>query len=503
VICQDRRVSAPLSVEPGFVDRVREAFDRADYSASGLQELIGGYALGAIDAEARMAILRRTTGGSPLEALVRLFLAEEPVDEKIARVALAPLTPAQWADGGLVETDGERVRGSVRLRSFERAAGGRAIMASDSWGTKEQAPDHVLGIGSASLGLSHITIRRPVSRTLDLGTGGGVQAMDAALHSESVVATDRNPRAVNFARFNLALNKVPNVEVRQGDLFEPVGGDLFGLIVSNPPFVISPASTLLYRDNPMEGDEFCQLLVRTAAQHLTEGGWCQLLANWAHVKGMDWKQRVGPWFEGTECDAWIIQSQVEEVEQYALNWIRHSAPSAEQASQEFNAWLDYYEGARIEAVGLGMITMRRRSGGAGWVRFDDLKQPLDTRCGEAIATGFELEDWIRAHPDDAGLLASRLAASPDAELQQRSSTGPNGWSVDRQELRLVRGLRFSGTVDWTTANIVAACDGTRTVGELFGDLAAKLGVERSVIATEGCPIVRRLIQQGFLLPAGA
>ena len=225
-----------------------------------------------------MAILRRTTGGSPLEALVRLFLAEEPVDEKIARVALAPLTPAQWADGGLVETDGERVRGSVRLRSFERAAGGRAIMASDSWGTKEQAPDHVLGIGSASLGLSHITIRRPVSRTLDLGTGGGVQAMDAALHSESVVATDRNPRAVNFARFNLALNNVPNVEVRQGDLFEPVGGDLFGLIVSNPPFVISPESALLYRDNPMEGDEFCQLLVRTAAQHLTEGGWCQLLA---------------------------------------------------------------------------------------------------------------------------------------------------------------------------------------------------------------------------------
>ena len=66
--------------------------------------------------------------------------------------------------------------------------------------------DHVLGISSASSSLARLTIREPVGRSLDLGTGCGVQALHLAGHSREVVATDVNARALWIARINALLN---------------------------------------------------------------------------------------------------------------------------------------------------------------------------------------------------------------------------------------------------------------------------------------------------------
>ena len=61
-------------------------------------------------------------------------------------------------------------------------------------------PDFVLGVSAASTTLAQLTIRRPVGRALDLGTGCGVQSLHLAGHAEQVVATDLNPRAIMLAR---------------------------------------------------------------------------------------------------------------------------------------------------------------------------------------------------------------------------------------------------------------------------------------------------------------
>ena len=103
--------------------------------------------------------------------------------------------------------------------------------------------DHVLGISPASTSLAQLTLRDPVASSLDLGTGCGVQALHLATHSDTVVATDVNQRALGIARFNAALNEVADrVEVRDGSFFEPVRGERYDLIATNPPFVISPAT---------------------------------------------------------------------------------------------------------------------------------------------------------------------------------------------------------------------------------------------------------------------
>lgn len=74
-------------------------------------------------------------------------------------------------------------------------------------------------------------------RVLDLGTGTGVAAIAAAAAGAHVTAVDINPEAVRCARINVLLNRVESrVDVRQGDLFTPVAGIRFDLVVCNPPF---------------------------------------------------------------------------------------------------------------------------------------------------------------------------------------------------------------------------------------------------------------------------
>ena len=81
-------------------------------------------------------------------------------------------------------------------------------------------------------------------RALDLGTGSGIGAIFAARRGYRVVGVDINPEAVRCARINVLLNNLEGrVEVRLGDLFTPVAGDRFDLVLFNPPF---------YRGTPVD-----------------------------------------------------------------------------------------------------------------------------------------------------------------------------------------------------------------------------------------------------------
>ncbi len=82
-----------------------------------------------------------------------------------------------------------------------------------------------------------LAVVRPGETVLDLGTGSGVGAVFAARHAARVVAVDINPAAVRCARINALLHgQEQRIEVRQGDLFAPVVGERFDLILFNPPY---------------------------------------------------------------------------------------------------------------------------------------------------------------------------------------------------------------------------------------------------------------------------
>lgn len=96
---------------------------------------------------------------------------------------------------------------------------------------------------------------------LDLGTGPGLLALLAARSAARVVATDIVESSVRCAWRNVLLNGFElKVDVRLGDLFEPLGGETFDLILTNPPQMPTP------RDRETGGDE-------TAADDGGADGW--------------------------------------------------------------------------------------------------------------------------------------------------------------------------------------------------------------------------------------
>jgi SAM-dependent methyltransferase len=471
--------------------RIRETLAGAGYDDRGVSEVLGT-SLSSLTGKKLPPLLRRTAGGTPLETLVRLFILGVAVPAEQVGAVLGDVD--WWADGGLLTVAGGEVRATVQLRCYQGLVVAFDFHRRDG---SPLSPDYVMGISSSSLTLAGLTVRRPNRSALDLGTGSGFQAFLAAQHSERVVATDRNARAVALAAFNVQLNGLDAVECREGDLFEPVAGETFDLIVSNPPFIVSPDNDYLFLHSGMTGDEVCRTIARQAGPHLNEGGFCQFLANWTVVAGEDWRDRLAGWFDGTGCDALVLRRGSTAPDEYAAIWIENDDFAA-----SFGTWMDYYERLGVEAIDSGLVTMRRPAAGSmPWFRAEDSPETMTFPAGEDLLRRFEAEDFLAAHPTDEALLATRFRLTLDARFDQHLGVAGDGWELLGSQLRRTAGLHWSGGIDPQGAGVLARCDGTRTMDSLLADLAASVGSDGLELQAAWPAIIRRLVECGFLLPA--
>lgn len=480
--------------DPEDITRVRDVLDQAGYRDENVSESLGVEALTELDVARLPLMLEATAGGEALESLVRLFVAGITVDAETAQRAVAPMTPGRWVELGLLEPDGDGYRATVQLRCYQGLVVAFDFARRTEGGLRA---DYVMGITASTLALAGLTIRRPAGDVLDLGTGSGFHALLATEHARRVVATDLNPRAAELSAFTARLSE-RELEVLEGDMFAPVAGRTFDQIISNPPFIIAPEATHLFiHGADSDGDAVCRRVAREAPAHLNEGGLCQFLAHWAIVRGEDWTERLAGWFEGSGCDAWVLRRGVIAPEDYAAMWIETGA-DGRGFDETFADWMRFYEERGIEWIGSGLITMRKRSG-QNWYRADDAPDRIGDRAGEDVLRCIEHEDFLRAHPDDAALAGARLAISPDVRLRQDYEPAEGGWQAMEGTLHRIEGLRYQVSIDPFGAALVAACDGTRPVGEVIRGLARSSGED----PPEGTlDTVRSLIRQGFLRPAG-
>ena len=485
--------TVPRFKEPAEYAQARARLADAGFTGRGITERLRVETVPTAGVLNHPLYLWRTRGGDPLDWFIRLFLLYSEVPEDAARDALRPAALETWIDAGLLQpVEGGGVAANVRMLPY----GDLVIVTDRPPRTEGEIPaDFVMSVGAATTTLADATIRRPSRRTLDLGCGCGTLGLLAARHSAEVYGLDRNARAVEYTRFNALLNGLENVRALEGNLFEPVG-ELeggFDLIVCNPPFVISPESRYLYRDSGMRGDEICRTIVRQAPKYLSEGGYCQMLCNWAHISGQSWRDHLPSWFEGGGCDAWVARFETWDVAAYAQTWVRQS----QQSPQLFEEWMAYYQQNGIEAVSLGLITLRRKSARQNWVRIED-GRPADL-SGDIVATGFAARDLLET-TDDPALMATRLCVAPDVRLDQRCSPQDATWRVIESTLCRTTGAAHRGNADPYIAKLIAGCTGDRTLAELVGELAAGLGRAPADVAPAALGVVRQLILQGFLLP---
>jgi methylase of polypeptide subunit release factors len=419
-------------------------------------------------------VYRRRLAAEPdrLSLLIGLLL----LGDDVAADDLADLL----VETGLAERRDGSLRGLVRVVPHDDL-----LIASDRLDI--ESADRVAGVHRPSAVLAHLTVREPVERALDLCTGNGIQALLLARHARHVVATDVNPRALAFAQFNVALNGVANVELREGSLLEPVLGERFGCIACNPPYVVSPDAAFIFRDSGLPGDRVSELLARGLPDRLEPGGYATLMASWAQT-GDAPGTRPREWLDGAGCDSWILHTTTDDPLSNAAAWTREAVDGPAEFGATLDRWTAYYRELGIDALAYGALVLRRRDGD-NWSRGATLPpRALEPASGHLLRM-FAGVDRAAAGAD--ALLAQRLAVAPEARFEQVVSPG-EGWTVVGAALTLEEGIGFRADVDDSTLRLLRAFDGTSTAREA---VVATLGEEALPAAAE---LLRGMVETGFL-----
>lgn len=479
------------------VRRLRDTLATAGYTVDGVRAVLGSRASAALDRnETTPGDVATRDGGDPLAALTRLWPLQLPVPVEWLR-GVVPVEAL--AAAGFVTIDDDVVRALVDVRPYADDAGDWWVVADLTPGLDgEQSPvsdDHVLGVNAASSTLAQLTVRDTVGRALDLGTGCGVQALHLARHCETVVGTDVNARALALAAVTVGLNEI-DVDLRAGSLFEPVADERFDLIATNPPFVVSPGGVHVYRDSGLSGDEVSRRVVVDGAAHLAPGGILQSLANWMHVRGTDWRERVGGWVSATGCDAWIVQREVQDPAEYVELWLRDAGVVGEPSYRDqYEHWVRWFDDNDVEGIGFGWVNLRAAGRDDPATRLEEWPHAVEQPLGSTVAQWF-VATGPATLPDDA-LLATRLLVDPDVAQEQIGRPGDE--DPEHIVLRQRRGLLRAVTAGTAEAGFVGACDGRLPGGVILEALATVLEVDAAPLRAELLPRIRDLVQDGFLV----
>lgn len=460
------------------VTQLGEVLRRTEYTTDGFRRALG--AAHARPGPVHLPVyLRRMPPDEPLTTLLKLFFLGTHVPVEDAAAALAPLELGRLERMNVLRGSAFGVEATLEIGPVDGL-----LIASDPDEIAGGRPDHTTGISGAALTLASVTIRRPVERALDIGTGSGTQALLLALHAGAVVGTDINRRALAYAAFNALLNGIENLTLREGSLFEPVAGETFDLVVSNPPYVISPDTDFLFRDSDLPGDSISGTVVGTAPRHLREGGFAEVLVNWIVPEGEHWSNPLRRWVEGSGCDALLLRNSNWDGLDYASDWNTTLRGDPDAFSAALDRWLDHFRRLNISALAGGLVVLRKRSG-TNWVLELDPSTARVEPSGDQILRLFEAQDFVRSRTD-AALLGERFTCSPDLVVDIRLRPRR------RARLGLERGLALRADVDERTVRLLDALDGDATLEEAL--VAAEADQKEALAA------VRRLIELGFVVP---
>ena len=467
-------------------------------------------------------MLRRTSAKTPFNTLARLFLIAREVSRTDVEAAIKPLTVDALLSFGLLRpgSSPDRVRGlcaivpfgdMLMLRDFEPHVSGTTLR-----------PDHVLGVGIATMLLANLTVRRGNERMLDVGTGQGFHALVACDHSRQVVATDINPRAMVFARAAAIMNACERIDWRMGSLMDPVANDdPFDLIISNPPFVIAPPHDTVALGGRHVGDDLCRDLIRSTPAHLAPDGYATILFSWHHSTEDDWRTRPSQWLEGLDTDALVMKFKTDPVEAYAKRWLIESghgvsasdpsrASLAEDATLSpsgqtpLEEWLAFYRTIGAEHISLGACVMHRRTDLGEvppWRRFDALgMETIDETAGNQLQRVCFGETTRRRFANDrAGLLNMRPRVTDELEIDQRLVlTKEFAWGLRQATLKQTLGFPMTIGIDGVVMEVLRLLDGSRTLGEIAAQIARHHGASEAQAIEQTSRLFDRLLALGYI-----
>jgi hypothetical protein len=476
--------------------RFRQVFTEAGYlprNPGELPEVMEGRSRGGRNLP---RLLRLTAGELPLDVFVRLFLLGVPLRMPAARSAMKSVALEEWCDAGLVKIEGEFVVGLVAIGVFEGL-----LLATEKpelldYGADE---DYVCSITNSTASLAHFMADRPFDKVLDICTGCGVLGLLSARRGGHVFASDLNPRAIQFAKFNARLNDLDNIEFATGSGFEPAGGEKFDLITANPPCVLGPAVRYKFRDSGCDLDDLCRQFLREAPDHLREGGIFQSTLEWPNINGADWRERASALVRDIPCDALLLHLKTKDVHSHTEETLGDTDVLDFQEQEKlYSLYMDYFQSRGVASVSEGLIALRRRSGaGKNWVNLESISSQAHPHFGDAVYRYFEISDALGRLGD--ALLDLKLRMAPLLSVDTSRTWNGTAWEEGDYSLRQGAGFGFNATVDVRIANLVRHCDGTKTLRDIAGGLAADSNISTEAVIPGCLNVIRAMLQRGFLV----
>jgi len=332
---------------------------------------------------------------------------------------------------------------------------------------------------------------RPVRRLLEVGCGAGSCALLFAGMAQTVVATDVNPRALALTRVNALMNNVDNLELREGDLFEPVRDEQFDWIVAQPPYLPHPpeAADALYLFGGPRGDELPLRLLQGAPARLSLGGRAAVLADWPELADEPIDQRIASALDGQSLGVLMLHGPPESADNLAAVYAAAHCDSLDsRLDHDFDLWRDHLARMKIERVHPTLNLVERLAPGEkSWSGNHYVLQW--SLLNAAAADRLFANRKPLARGDDA-LLRAKL------RLPQRARVARESDDADGQEVWRVlcppETLLAEMEAEAATCDVLQAVGGSPTVGEALAEHAGRVG------ESEFLNVARSWIESGVL-----
>jgi len=459
----------------------------AGFTGSGLAQLLRtGVPLNLPRAEIPRARLLLEVDRA-LDCLTTLLVLGDAVDATSAGRALGDHLETLVA-ARLVERRGDMICPLAQVIPHDE------VLISSDLPSPDPDPLFVPGVQGPSDLLARLTPRRHVARALDLGTGCGIQAVLLSQHSEDVVATDINRRAIDVANRNAMLNRTARIDFRHGDLLEPVAGERFDLIVANPPYPISPEHTFVFRDAPVRGDQLCRRLIEAIPAALTDEGIAVVLVSWPSAgrtpDPLAWSAEIG-------CEALLLVTHVRSAIDDGLVWNHEHLHDAADYQDRVRRWWSFLDREGIGAVGYGALVLRRSAESVPWTAAMPFPPIARGAAGNYVLRLMDSHRALARAAGDVRALGPLVLAAGARLNTGRQRDAQGGW-ITKYELELSGGPGISAELDEEGAAIMSAFESPLTTTDALSIAARRLGPAHSIVATDAHAIVADALRSGLL-----
>jgi len=329
---------------------------------------------------------------------------------------------------------------------------------------------------------------------LDIGTGSGIAALLLASKTGHAWATDIAPRSVHFAEFNRRLAGTANVTVVEGDLYAPVEGRTFDLIVAHPPYVPAKTNKFIFREGGEDGEQILRAIIEGLPRFLQTDGryYCAVMGSDRENEIFETRIRkwLGPQHE--EFDIVLVADSLKTPADYLILLSTTSGTTVE----EIRFMRELWDANKTQYVIRGPVLIRRFGGG---------RPPVTVRVQAGENLKYEHMDWLlefetslRQPGGWERLAAARPRVVPGTEMivHHREQDGRFAVECFRFESRapFKAGVRAP---EWL-GRTVAACDGTRSWKEYYDGLKEQGAIPAEAPLHEFAGMLRPFISNGIL-----